>query len=66
MSYILDLPSDRHCLYAPSDLSPLVANTGLGGDDFVDVLGNPIDCTGHAGNIQALEDRGVTVEVDCP
>ena len=43
------------------DLSPLVANPGLGDGDVVWLADNPIDMGAQAANIQALEDRGVTL-----
>jgi hypothetical protein len=43
------------------DLGPLVQNTGLGDGDVVWLAENPIDMSEQAANIQALEDRGVTL-----
>ena len=44
-----------------SDLAPLVANDGLGDGDVVWLAENPIDTGEQAGNIEALEARGVTL-----
>ena len=49
---------------AISDLSPLVANTGLDSGDAVRLTHNPIDCATQAESIQALRNRGVTLELD--
>jgi len=46
-------------------LDPLVANPGLGEDDFVDVGMNPFDCLGQLANILALENRGVRLMHGC-
>ena len=43
----------------------VVANVGLDMDDLVVSLGNPLDCTEQAANIQALEDRGVMLLTEC-
>jgi Leucine-rich repeat (LRR) protein len=43
------------------DLGPLVRNAGLGDGDVVWLAENPIDLDAQAANIQALEDRGVTL-----
>ena len=51
---------------AISDVGPLVANSGLASGDWVDLDGNPIDCAEQASNLQALRDRGVTVQLFCP
>jgi internalin A len=51
---------------AVGDLSPLVANPGVGAGDTINLPGNPIDCAAQAANIQALRDRGVDLRVDCP
>ncbi|MFQ5739794.1 MAG: hypothetical protein ACE5JX_12345 [Acidobacteriota bacterium] len=50
-----------------SDISPLVANPGLGRGDLVDLRGNPLD-EGDCPNLQALIDRGAEVrhDVTCP
>ena len=45
-----------------SDLAPLVANTGLGSGDKVDVRSNPLSATSLNTHIPALQGRGVTVE----
>ena len=42
------------------------ANSALIEGRYVWLGGNPIDCEEQAANIQALRDRGVNVEVDCP
>jgi hypothetical protein len=47
------------------DLAPLVDNLGIDGAS-VDVSDNPFDCTGQAGNISALEERGVNLTTSCP
>ena len=44
-----------------SDLAPLVANTGLGDGDQVDVRSNPLSATSLNTHILALQDRGVAV-----
>ncbi len=46
------------------DLSPLVANTGLGSGDKIDVGGNPLNSTSIDTHIPTLESRGVEVEFD--
>ena len=48
------------------DLTPLVANPGLGAGDAVYLGGNPIDCAAQAANIEALRSRGVQLDLDCP
>ena len=45
-----------------SDLSPLVANTGLGDGDTIDVWGNPLSDASIQTHIPALQSRGATVE----
>ena len=47
-----------------SDLSPLVANTGLGNGDTVDVRGNSLNYLSIHTHIPTLQNRGVTVEFD--
>ena len=47
-----------------SDLAPLVANTGLGSTDEVDVRGNPLSATSINVHVPALEARGVSVSFD--
>ena len=47
-----------------SDLAPLVANTGLGSGDTVDVRGNRLNDQSLHTHIPALQSRGVTVEFD--
>ena len=47
-----------------SDISPLVANTGLGAGDLVDVERNPLSSASINTHIPALQRRGVTVEFD--
>ena len=44
-----------------SDTSPLVANTGLGRGDEVDVRNNPLSATSLNTHIPTLQGRGVTV-----
>ena len=45
-----------------SDIAPLVANTGLGSGDEVDVRNNPLSTTSLNTHIPALQGRGVTVQ----
>ena len=47
-----------------SDLSPLVANTGLGSGDRVFVNDNPLSFVSIKTHVSALQSRGVTVEFD--
>ncbi|MDE0043118.1 MAG: hypothetical protein OXT74_13860, partial [Candidatus Poribacteria bacterium] len=47
-----------------SDLSPLVANTGFGSGDEVDVRGNPLSYLSIHVHIPALQSRGVGVQFD--
>ena len=47
-----------------SDLSPLVANTGLGDGNTVDIRENPLSYLSIHTHIPALQSRGVTVEFD--
>ena len=47
-----------------SDLSPLVANTGLGSGDTVNVKGNPLSYLSIHTHLPTLQSRGVTVEFD--
>ena len=47
-----------------SDLSPLVANAGLGSGDTVNVQYNPLSYQSIHTHIPALQSRGVTVEFD--
>ena len=42
-----------------SDISPLVANTGLGSGDEVNVRGNPLNSASISTHIPTLERRGV-------
>ena len=44
-----------------SDIAPLVANTGLGSDDRVDLRNNPLSTTSINTHIPALQNRGVNV-----
>jgi len=44
-----------------SDLSPLVANSGLAAGDTVNLVGNPLSQQAINSDIPALEGRGVTV-----
>jgi len=48
-----------HCRI--SDLAPLVANTGLGDGDEVNVENNPLSATSRNTHIPALQTRGVNV-----
>ena len=63
---MLQLHRVRLYLNQVSDLSPLVANSGIGDGDEVGLSSNPIDCTAQADNIQALRDRGVSLSSPCP
>ena len=45
-----------------SDIAPLVANTGLGSGDYVDVRRNPLSATSLNTHIPALQGRGVEVQ----
>ena len=45
-----------------SDLAPLVANAGLGEEDWVEVRNNPLSATSINIHIPALESRGVDVD----
>ena len=45
-----------------SDLNPLVANTGLGNGDRVDVRSNPLSATSRNTHIPDLQARGVDVQ----
>ena len=47
-----------------SDLLPLVANTGLGSGDEVDVRANPLSYPSINTHIPALQQRGVKVKFD--
>ena len=47
-----------------SDISPLVANTGLGRGDTVNVRWNPLGYASINTHIPTLQSRGVTVEFD--
>ena len=49
-----------------SDISPLVANTGLGSGNTVDAWGNPLSDESINTHIPALQSRGVNVQVDTP
>ena len=49
---------------AISDISPLVENTGIGYDDFVDVRRNPLNLSAINTHIPTLQARWVTVEFD--
>jgi internalin A len=49
-----------------TDLSPLAANPALETGDFVYVAQNQLACAAQAANIQAMQDRGVSVSSDCP
>ena len=49
---------------AISDLSPLVENTGLGSEDWVDVRGNPLSTLSINTHIPTLQSRGVAVGFD--
>ena len=47
-----------------SDISPLVENTGLAGEDTVDLQANPLSYPSIHTYIPALQSRGVTVRFD--
>jgi len=47
-------------------IQPLLEVAGLGEEDSVSLWFNPIDCESEADAIQALRDRGVKIEVQCP
>jgi Leucine-rich repeat (LRR) protein len=49
-----------------TDLSPLVANPGIGSGATVDITNNPFLCAAQMQNIAALRQRGVVVTTDCP
>jgi len=44
-----------------TNLAPLVANTGIGSGDFLDIAGNPLDSASIGDHIPALRERGVIV-----
>ena len=46
------------------DISPLVANTGLGNGDEIDVRGNPLNAASINTHIPTLQSRGVTVNFE--
>lgn len=48
-----------------TDLAPLANNSGLADGDYVDIAGNPLDCTAQAPHIATLVDRDVVVASDC-
>jgi len=47
-----------------SDIAPLVANTGLGSGDTINLRGNPLNAAAYSTHIPALQGRGVTVQFD--
>ena len=47
-----------------SDLAPLVANTGLGSEDVVNVTENPLNAASKSTHIPALQARGVRISFD--
>jgi hypothetical protein len=49
-----------------TDVSPLVANPGIGSGATVDITDNPFSCAAQMQNIAALRQRGVVVTTDCP
>ena len=49
-----------------SSLSPLVANTGLGTGDLIELWGNPLNEASIRTHIPALRDRGVDVDLRTP
>ena len=61
LSGLISLTSlySHNCLI--SDIAPLVANTGLGNGNQVDVRSNPLSATSLNTHIPALQDRGVAV-----
>ena len=61
LTQLTELRLDRNNI---TDLSPLVANTGLGSGDTVDVRGNPLSYLSIHTHIPTLQSRGLTVEFD--
>jgi len=49
-----------------TDIAPLVASSAFAANAYLDLEGNPIDCTAQAANVSALKARGVSVVGDCP
>ena len=49
-----------------SDISPLVANTGLGNGDRIDLRGNRLSPTSIYIHLPTLTNRGVTIQFDTP
>ena len=45
-----------------TDIQPLLDNTGLGADDWVDLRSTNVSCT----DVALLQAKGVTVTSDCP
>ena len=46
---------------AIEDISPLLGNTGLGGGDYLDLSGNPLNDESAGAHVSALRGRGVNV-----
>ena len=49
-----------------TDLSPLLANPGLGSGDYIYLNSASYDCTAQASNLQQLKATGATVTSPCP
>ena len=49
-----------------TDLASLVANTGLGAGDTVDLSDNPLNVTSQSTHIPALQERGVSISFVAP
>jgi hypothetical protein len=47
------------------EISPIVANSGFGAGDTLDITDNPLDCATQSSNVQTLIDRGVSCRSDC-
>ena len=45
-----------------SDVTPLVSNVGLGSEDYIALMNNPLSATSVDTHIPAIEGRGATVE----
>lgn len=48
------------------DIGPLVENQGIDLNDYIMLIGNPLDCSAQANNITELESRGVQLHTECP
>jgi hypothetical protein len=51
-----------------TDTAGLVAITGIGNGDVMDITSNPFeaDCAAHSADLAALRDRGVNLLTNCP